>query len=252
MWETAGRPGRGAGRCARRGWPVGTHAMATTRSARCSTPSAGDRARVGDALRPDLLVVEHGGLIRPDHIAQARGRSACTSPSQQALARRARRTFFAGVRRGTGPATCSRCARPRSTRASESARAPTTPSARSIRWRGVHGMTTRATPAGVLGPEHAISRAEALRLYTVAGARFLGGEHTGTLVTGAPADLVAYRADPFTCPDADCPPSPPPRHHRRPAGSSGRLTAAQRARRDDCPTPADSSSPGSARGPRSR
>ena len=66
-------------------------------------------------------------------------------------------------------------------------------------------MTTRATPAGVLGPEHAISREEALRLYTVAGARFLGGEAAGTLVPGAPADLVAYRADPFTCPDEELP-----------------------------------------------
>jgi predicted amidohydrolase YtcJ len=42
--------------------------------------------------------------------------------------------------------------------------------------RAVSGMTTRATPAGVLGPEHAITREEALRLYTVAGARFLGGQ----------------------------------------------------------------------------
>ena len=62
-------------------------------------------------------------------------------------------------------------------------------------------MTTRASPAGVLGAEHAITRAEALRLYTVAGARFLGGQATGTLVPGAPGDLVAYREDPFTCPD---------------------------------------------------
>jgi predicted amidohydrolase YtcJ len=62
-------------------------------------------------------------------------------------------------------------------------------------------MTTRATPAGVLGPQHAVSREEALRLYTVAGARFLGSEAAGVLAPGAPADLVAYRADPCTCPD---------------------------------------------------
>jgi predicted amidohydrolase YtcJ len=66
-------------------------------------------------------------------------------------------------------------------------------------------MTTRATPAGVLGPEHAITRQEALRLYTVAGARFLGGETAGALVPGAPADLAAYRADPFTCPGEQLP-----------------------------------------------
>jgi hypothetical protein len=67
--------------------------------------------------------------------------------------------------------------------------------------RALAGMTTRVTPAGVLGPEHAISRQDALRLYTVAGARFLGGQTAGPLVPGAPADLVAYRADPVTCPD---------------------------------------------------
>jgi predicted amidohydrolase YtcJ len=71
--------------------------------------------------------------------------------------------------------------------------------------RAISGMTTRATPAGVLGPEHAITREEALRLYTVAGARFLGGAAAGVLVPGAPADLVAYQADPFTCPDEQLP-----------------------------------------------
>jgi predicted amidohydrolase YtcJ len=71
--------------------------------------------------------------------------------------------------------------------------------------RAVGGMTTRATPAGVLGPEHAITRDEALRLYTVGGARFLGGAAAGALVPGAPADLVAFPADPFTCPDEQLP-----------------------------------------------
>ena len=43
-------------------------------------------------------------------------------------------------------------------------------------------------------------RAEAIRLYSVAGAQFLGPPATATLVPGAPADLVAYPADPLTCP----------------------------------------------------
>jgi predicted amidohydrolase YtcJ len=67
--------------------------------------------------------------------------------------------------------------------------------------RGVHGMTTRRTPSGVLGAKHAIDRADALRLYTVAGAELLGVP--GTLTVGAPADLVCYPADPFTCPTED-------------------------------------------------
>ena len=64
----------------------------------------------------------------------------------------------------------------------------------------VHGMTTRQTPFGVLGAEHAISREEAPRLYTVAGARFLGQYSGDPLTVGAPADFVAYRTDPLTCP----------------------------------------------------
>jgi predicted amidohydrolase YtcJ len=64
------------------------------------------------------------------------------------------------------------------------------------------------SPCGVLGPEHAIGRAEALRLYTVAGAAFLSGPSAsgpaaGTLVPGAPADLACYPADPFSCPDEE-------------------------------------------------
>lgn len=66
--------------------------------------------------------------------------------------------------------------------------------------RGVHGMTTRQTPLGVLGAEHAIGRADALRLYTAAGAGLLGRPAAGILAPGAPADLVCYPADPFLCP----------------------------------------------------
>jgi predicted amidohydrolase YtcJ len=69
----------------------------------------------------------------------------------------------------------------------------------------IYGMTTRRTPAGVLGPEHAIGRAEAIRLYTVAGARFLRRPAAATLVPGAPADLAGYPADPFTCPAGQLP-----------------------------------------------
>ena len=63
--------------------------------------------------------------------------------------------------------------------------------------RAIHGMITRQTPAGVLGPGHAIRRDEAFRLYTTAGAGLLGWSG-GRLARGAPADLVAYPADPMT------------------------------------------------------
>ena len=62
-------------------------------------------------------------------------------------------------------------------------------------------MTTRSCSGRASPrPEHAIGRADAIRLYTVAGAQFLGKPDAATLVPGAPGDLVAYPADPFTCP----------------------------------------------------
>ena len=64
----------------------------------------------------------------------------------------------------------------------------------------VWGMTTRQSPVGVLGPGHAITRYEAVRLHTVDAARFVGdGQVRGTLAPGKLADFAAYPADPLTC-----------------------------------------------------
>jgi predicted amidohydrolase YtcJ len=64
----------------------------------------------------------------------------------------------------------------------------------------VWGMTTRKSPVGVLGPGHAITRYEAVRLHTADAARFVGDGHVrGTLAPGKLADFAAYAADPFTC-----------------------------------------------------
>jgi predicted amidohydrolase YtcJ len=65
----------------------------------------------------------------------------------------------------------------------------------------VWGMVTRQTPAGVLGPEHAIDVNTAIRLYTVDAARLIGeSERLGTLEPGRLADVVAYRRDPMAIP----------------------------------------------------
>src|SRR6516162_10101866 len=64
----------------------------------------------------------------------------------------------------------------------------------------VWGMTTRQSPVGVLGPGHAITRYEAVRLHTADAARFVGdGQVRGTLAPGKLADFAAYPADPLTC-----------------------------------------------------
>jgi len=192
LWETADLAAALA-TCVRRGWPVGTHAY-------------GDRA-IGvllDAIRAvgpiprGMLVVEHGGLITPAQISEAvslgvhitvqhplvvglaqasvdffgRDRTAALFPLRELLDAGA--WISAGTDHPIGPLD---------------------PLA------GVHGMTTRQTPAGVLGLEHGISRVEALRLHTLAGAGFLNQATAFSLC--APADFVAYPVDPLTCPADD-------------------------------------------------
>ena len=172
-----------------------------------------DAAGAAGQVPPGMLVIEHGGLIG-DRMAEA-ARLGVHVTVQQALLD------------GLGPAFLQAWG-PERTAAlfpwRELVDAGTWISAGTDHpigplspLRAVHGMTTRRTPAGVLGPEHAIGRAEALRLYTVAGAGFLSGAApsgsapsgsasgaaAGTLVPGAPADLACYPADPFSCPDEE-------------------------------------------------
>lgn len=66
--------------------------------------------------------------------------------------------------------------------------------------RSVWGLVTRRTVVGVLGPEHAVSRAEAVSLHTTAATRFLGeADLRGSIVPGRLADLTVWPADPMTC-----------------------------------------------------
>jgi predicted amidohydrolase YtcJ len=182
--------------CARRGWPVGTHAMGDHAVGTLLDAIGDARARVSDAP-PGMFVVEHGGLIG-GHIAQAVSLGVHVTV-QQALLDGLAPAFL----QAWGPVRTAALfpwkalldAGAWVSAGTDHPIGPLSP------LRAMAGMTTRVTPAGVLGPEHAISREEALRLYTVAGARFLGGRAAGPLVPGAPADLVAYRADPVSCPD---------------------------------------------------
>ena len=171
---------------------MGDHAVGTLLDA------IGDaRARVGDAPAR-MFVVEHGGLIG-GHIAQAAGLGVHVTVQQALLdglapalaAWGADRTaalfpwrdlvdagawISAGTDHPIGP--LSRCAR----RRHDDARHPA----------GVLGPSTRSA-----GRRHCAS--------TPSRAPASSAARRGTLVTGAPADLVAYRADPFTCPDEELP-----------------------------------------------
>uniref|UniRef100_A0AAU2VF26 Amidohydrolase family protein n=1 Tax=Streptomyces sp. NBC_00003 TaxID=2903608 RepID=A0AAU2VF26_9ACTN len=67
--------------------------------------------------------------------------------------------------------------------------------------RSVWGMVTRQTVTGVRGPEHAITRAEAMVLHTVNAARLTGESALrGTLNPGRLADLTLWPTDPTACP----------------------------------------------------
>ena len=71
--------------------------------------------------------------------------------------------------------------------------------------QSIWGFVTRATEqVGIQGPEEAIDQYTAVQLYTVGGAQLDGESHRrGTLQPGRLADLVAFRADPITCPVDD-------------------------------------------------
>jgi predicted amidohydrolase YtcJ len=181
--------------CVRRGWPVGVHAMGDRANA-LLVDAIRDAREIAGEVPSGAIVIEHGGLIAR-RIADVLELGVHITVQQALLD-------------GLGPAFLQAWGKDRT-----AALFPWRELIDAGAWisagtdhpigpldplRAIHGMTTRETPAGVLGPEHAITRAEALRLYTVAGAQLLGRPAAGTLVAGAPADLVAYPADPLTCP----------------------------------------------------
>ena len=72
-------------------------------------------------------------------------------------------------------------------------------------WLNVYGFATRDTEvAGVLGAEHRISVAEALRCYTVGSAAILGLRHSlGSLTEGKAADFICLDRDPLRASPGD-------------------------------------------------
>ena len=73
--------------------------------------------------------------------------------------------------------------------------------------RGIWFMVTRAgRSGGPIGEGQAIARNVALDLYTRCGAALLGvGTRRGELRPGMDADLVAFSADPLSCPVDELP-----------------------------------------------
>ncbi|MFI6435360.1 amidohydrolase [Streptomyces sp. NPDC050759] len=184
--------------CVRRGWPVGTHVMGD-RGIALLLDAIRDASEQVGPIPAGRLVIEHGGLIG-DRIADAVAMGVHVTAQQALLDGLGQALIGAWGRERTAALFPWRKLVDSGAWVSAGTDHPIGPL---NPMRAIHGMTTRETPAGVLGPEQAISRAEALRLYTVTGARLLGAPATGTLVPGAPADLAIYSTDPLTCPDAE-------------------------------------------------
>ena len=176
----------------RRGWPAGTHAFGDRAVAVLLDAIAAAAAQTGPQAA-DMLVMEHGGLMgsRIPQAARLGVHITVQQPLLDGLAepliaawgpeRPAELFPWRGLIEAGVPVSAG----------TDHPIGPLDP------LRAIHGMTTRQTPAGVLGPGHAISRQEAFRLCITAGARLLG--QAGTLAPGTAADLTAYPADPLSC-----------------------------------------------------
>ena len=72
-------------------------------------------------------------------------------------------------------------------------------------WLGIWVAVTRqAEGVGVLNPDQRLTRAEAIRFYTINNARLHHEEQEkGSIEPGKLADLILVDRDPLTCPDDD-------------------------------------------------
>ncbi|WP_309131854.1 amidohydrolase [Brevibacterium sp.] len=75
-------------------------------------------------------------------------------------------------------------------------------------WEGIEGLVTRQDPSsrypGTLWPEQAITRAEAIRVFTLGSATSMGlGAECGSLSVGKSADFAVLDRDPFTVEASD-------------------------------------------------
>ena len=198
QWE-AGELADAAGRAVRAGWKVGVHAWGDW-AVRATLDAFEAILADQPGTPPGTLVLEHAGLAHADQRARAIRLGIPVTVQYPLLS-------------GLSPALVEYWGRERtadifplrewldegavlSAGSDYPKPAPYDPMA------AVWGMTTRQSPVGLLGPGHAITRYEAVRLHTADAARFVGdGQIRGTLAPGKLADFAAYPADPFTCPD---------------------------------------------------
>ena len=198
QWEP-GELAETAGRAVRNGWKIGVHAWGD-HAVRATLDAFEAILTDQPGTPPGTLVLEHAGLARPDQRARAIALGIPVTVQYPLLS-------------GLSPALVEYWGRERTADifplrewldegAALSAGSDYPKPEKYDPMRAVWGMTTRQSPVGALGPGHAITRYEAIRLHTADAARFVGdGPIRGILAPGKLADFAAYPADPFSCPD---------------------------------------------------
>ncbi|MFF7995314.1 amidohydrolase [Kitasatospora xanthocidica] len=184
-------------RVVRRGWRVGVHAWGD-RGLRVLLDVFERVLKRHPGLAPGTLVVEHGGLARPDQRARAVALGIPVTVQHPLLHDGALAQQRAWGEERTAALFPLREWLDEGALLTGGSDFPVGPYGAMV---SVWGMTTRGTTAGVVGPEHRIDRAEAVALHTV-NAAWLTGEDAvrGSLRPGAFADLTVWPLDPLDCP----------------------------------------------------
>ncbi|MEU9076018.1 amidohydrolase [Kitasatospora sp. NPDC048538] len=180
-----------------RGWRVGVHAWGD-RGLRTLLDVFEEVLKHRPSLPPGTLVVEHGGLARADQRARAIALGVPVTVQHPLLHDGALAQQRAWGEERTAGIFPLREWLDEGALLAAGSDFPVGPYGAMI---SVWGMTTRRTTAGVVGPEHAIDRAEAVALHTVHAARLVGeSADRGSLRPGALADLTLWPVDPLSCP----------------------------------------------------
>ncbi|MFE4514176.1 amidohydrolase [Kitasatospora sp. NPDC056783] len=180
-----------------RGWRVGVHAWGD-RGLRVLLDVFEQVSERRPGLPPGTLVVEHGGLARPAQRARAVALGVPVTVQHPLLHDGALAQRRAWGEERTAALFPLREWLDEGALLTGGSDFPVGPYGAMV---SVWGMTTRGTVAGVVGPEHAIGRAEAVALHTVNAARLTGESAArGSLRPGALADLTVWPLDPLVCP----------------------------------------------------
>lgn len=181
----------------RAGWAAGIHVVGDAAIDLALDVFAATRH---EGLPPDVLI--HASLIRPDQIARARALGVQVAAQVPFLWRN--RAVIAGH---FGDARAAAAVPLRDLvdgLGLDGVAAGTDYPINDLDpFQNIYAMTTRRDASGdVVGGAQAVTRAEALRLYTTSGAAHTGErEVKGRLTAGALADLVVLDADPLTASD---------------------------------------------------